>query len=134
MLMLLMLHCLSVPGGCSPLTENPTRFLEPTPQTIEGPRPIALSHPPLLTTVHTGCKMKRALKESLPTPHFLLQRYCWGAPKEPPPKVGLVFLRSRVGISVGGGLTRTLLGLELELRGATTMTGGVTLALIVHSA
>ena len=37
--------CLSVPGGCSPLTENPTRFQEPTPQTIGDPRPIALSHP-----------------------------------------------------------------------------------------
>ena len=53
--------CLSVPGGCSPLTENPTRFQEASsPNNRSPPRPVTSSS--TLTTVHKDCKMKTRLK------------------------------------------------------------------------
>ena len=53
--------CLSVPGGCSPLTENPTRFQEASsPNNRSPPRPVTSSS--TLTTVHKDCKTKKGLK------------------------------------------------------------------------
>ena len=115
MMLNLTLLCLSVPGGCSPLTgaENPTRFQELSPQTIEGPRTRALSHPPHHCTLGSQNRKCPFLKSgTFHSRSNVATLLGWIHP----PKVGLVFLWIPVGISVSGGLTRTL-GLELQVRG-----------------
>ena len=89
--------CLSVPGGCSPLTENPTRFQEASsPNNRSPPRPVTSSS--TLTTVHKDCKTKKTLKNPFFSSHFsLTQRYrWWGCTERPSPKgwVG-ISLKSR---------------------------------------